>query len=203
MLGATLLGVASPSGILAGLLIALISAAAVRLAFGTAAGRPTIDDVRGFLAEFGVAVDRLEPALRQDAGVLTLDGADARGGRLRVKVYGRDAYDNQLLQKVWRTLWYRDGGPALELRRTEGAEHEAFMTLLAANHHVPTERVVTAGVTASDDSIIVLETRGATLATAGDVDDAVLVAAWQALSTLHAQRIAHLRIDPNTILVVR
>jgi uncharacterized membrane protein YbhN (UPF0104 family) len=200
-LGATLLGVASPTGIAAGLLIALITAAGVRLVFGTAAGRPTVDDVRGFLAEFGVAVTRLEPALRQDEGVFTLDAVGAGDRRLRVKVYGRDAYDNQLLQKVWRTLWYRDGGPALELRSKEGAEHEGFMTLLAANADVPTERVVTAGMTASDDSILVLETRGATLATAGDVDDTVLASAWQALSRLHAQHIAHLRIDPNTILV--
>jgi uncharacterized protein (TIRG00374 family) len=200
-LGATLLGVASPTGIAAGLLIALIAASVVRLVFGTAAGRPTVDDVRGYLAEFGIGVARLEAAPRQDEGVFTLAALGADGRRLRVKVYGRDAYDNQLLAKVWRTLWYRDGGPALELRRKAGAEHEGFMTLLAANAHVPTERVVTAGMTASDDSILVLETRGATLATAGDVDDAVLEAAWQTLSTLHAQNIAHLRIDPNTILV--
>ena len=191
----------TPSGVFAGLLIAIIAAAGVRLVFGTAAGRPTVDDVRGYLAEFGIAVTRLEPAQRQVAGVFTLDAVGAGDQRLRVKVYGRDAYDNQLLAKVWRTLWYRDGGPSLELRRKEGAEHEGFMTLLAANARVPTERVVTAGLTASDDSILVLETSGRTLATAGDVDDAVLAAAWQTLSSLHAERIAHLRIDPNTILV--
>ena len=133
--------------------------------------------------------------------MFTLEAVDTAGRRLRVKVYGRDAYDNQLLSKVWRTLWYRDGGPALELRRKEGAEHEAFVTLLAANAQVPTERVVTAGVTATDDSILVLETRGRTLATVGEVDDGVIGAAWQTLARLHEQHIAHLRIDTNTIVV--
>ena len=201
VLGAMLLGVASPSGVLAGLVISLIAAAAVRLVFGTAAGRPTAADVRGFLAQFGVAVTELEPAPRQEEGVFTLEAIDTAGRRLRVKVYGRDAYDNQLLSKVWRTLWYRDGGPSLELRRKEGAEHEAFITLLAANAQVPTERVVTAGVTATDDSILVLETRGRTLATVGDVPDGVIGAAWHTLALLHDQHIAHLRIDTNTILV--
>ena len=57
-----------------------------------------------------------------------------------VKVYGRDAYDNQLLEKLWRTVWYRDAGPEPAPQRSQAVEHEAFSTLLARNAGVPTRR---------------------------------------------------------------
>ena len=58
-------------------------------------------------------------------------GLDARGEPLLVKVYGRDAYDTQLLEKVWRTALYADDGPRLRRSRIEAVEHEALVTLLA------------------------------------------------------------------------
>ena len=69
---------------------------------------------------------------------------DASGRPLLVKVYGRDAYDSQLLAKLWRTLWYQGGGPRLRLSRVQAVEHEALVTLLAAQAGVPTRTVVTA-----------------------------------------------------------
>ena len=52
----------------------------------------------------------LEEWDRQVAGVLLVYGKDSSGGELAVKVYGRDAYDNQIVARAWRALWYRDPG---------------------------------------------------------------------------------------------
>ena len=67
------------------------------------------------LAELGVFVDDLAPAAMQSAGVVLFEGSD-RHGPLLVKVYGRDAWDAQLLTSLWRMAWYRGGERE---RRTE------------------------------------------------------------------------------------
>lgn len=123
LVGALLTTSATPSGVLAGVVVAIVAAAAVRLAFGTSAGRPSLAHVRTALAELGVTADRLEVAERQIAGVFLVRGQDAAGLPLLVKVYGRDAYDTRLVAKFWRTVWYRDGGPALDsaARRRQSA----------------------------------------------------------------------------------
>jgi uncharacterized membrane protein YbhN (UPF0104 family) len=195
---------ATPSGNVAAILLALVAAAAVRLAFGTSIGRPGVADVRTALAQLGVSPEWLEAAERQVAGVFTLRGSDGEGRQLLVKVYGRDAYDNRLLAKLWRTLWYRDGGPSLGLSRGQSVEHEAFVTLLARNAAVPTREVVTAGATAGDDALLVL--RGAARPLGGldpgDLDASILRRSWATLGLLGAANIAHLGIDPSTIVLI-
>jgi uncharacterized membrane protein YbhN (UPF0104 family) len=202
--GALLAGSAAPSGDLAAFLIALVAAASVRLAFGTSAGRPGLSEVASALAELGVSADRLEMAEEQVAGVLLVHGQSPDGRPLLVKVHGRDAYDNQVLAKFWRTLWYRDGGPALGLSRAQTAEHEAFVSLLAWNAGVPTREVVTAGATVDDDALLVLRGDARPLATfsADELGDEVLQGAWRALALLNNANIAHLGIDLTTVVAL-
>jgi hypothetical protein len=58
--------------------------------------------------------------------------AQAPGGvSLLVKIYGRDAWDGQLLASAWSSLCYRGDTPHLALGRRAQVEHEAFVTLLA------------------------------------------------------------------------
>ena len=99
LLAGVLVEAAAPSGTLAALLVALVAATVVRLAFGTSAGHPEADDVTAALRELGIEVEQLEPADRQPAGVFVARGLSAAGEPLLVKVYGRDAYDTQLLEK--------------------------------------------------------------------------------------------------------
>ena len=72
---------------------------------------------------------------------------DADGAPLLVKVYGRDAYDTQLLEKVWRTLWYQDDGPRAPAEPDRGRRARGVRDAARAAGGVPTrEVVVTAGV---------------------------------------------------------
>jgi glycosyltransferase 2 family protein len=194
---------ASPGGNIEALLIAVIAATAVRIAFGTSAGYPELDEVEAALIQLGVSASELERVDRGDSGAFIARGRDPEGHPLVVKVYGRDAYDNQIIEKIWRTAWYRDPGPGLRVSRQQAVEHEAFVTLLAENAGVPTRQVVTAGTSAYDDALLVLRGNGRPLLehTAGEFDDRLLGESWKAVRRLGEASIAHRRVDPSSIVV--
>jgi uncharacterized membrane protein YbhN (UPF0104 family)/tRNA A-37 threonylcarbamoyl transferase component Bud32 len=159
--------------------------------------------VRAALDALGVPMSSLGAADRQRAGSFLVRGVATDGRELDVKVYGRDAYDTQLLARLWRTIWYREEGPTPSLSRLQQAEHEAFLTLLARQAGVPTQEVVTAGVTAEDDALLVLRLRGRPLADvpAEEISDALLDDLWRAVHLLHGSAIAHGQIDPRHVRV--
>ena len=203
IVGGILTDTATPGGNLAGFLAAVTAAAAVRLAFGTSVGRPGMKEVAAALAELGIPCEGLRAADRQVAGVVVFTGRVPAGEELLIKVYGQDAYDNQLLAKVWRTLWYRDGGPELGLSRLQAVEHEALMTLLATRSGVRTREVVTAGQTVRGDALLVLRGGARPLGelSADELDDGLLRKCWQSLDRLGKAGLAHGQIDPSTVAV--
>lgn len=203
MLGTILAEAASPSATVAAFLVGAVASTAIRFAFGTSAGYPETADVVASLAELGVDVRNLQPAARQPAGVFIARGEGPNGEPLLVKVYGRDAYDTQLLEKLWRTLWYRRDASPIRLSRPQAVEHEALITLLARQAGVPSHDVVIAGESASGDALLVLRDSSVPLAAlpADAIDDELLDGSWRALDRLAGARIAHQRIGPDTVAV--
>jgi uncharacterized membrane protein YbhN (UPF0104 family) len=204
--GALLQGSTTVGGTAAAVLVGLAAGAAVRLALGTSAGLPTIADVEAALDDLGVRAADLQAAERQTAGVFLVRAREPGGRALMIKVYGRDAYDNQMLEKLWRTIWYRDGGSSVSgLNRSKGAEREALLTLLARNAGAPTAEVVTAGATAHGDSLVVLRVAGTPLESLApeQVDDAALRESWSTVERLGVANVAHGRINPATVRVDR
>jgi len=201
LLGGVLVEAAAPSGTVAALLVAAVAASVVRLAFGTSAGHPEPDDVVAALHELGIEVEQLEPADRQPAGVFVARGLSAADDPLLVKVYGRDAYDTQLLEKVWRTALYADDGPRLRRSRLEAVEHEALVTLLAQRAGVPTRDVVLAAESPTGAAVLVFRDTSRPLGSLAPdaLDDATLSRAWETVAQLGKARIAHHRIDPDTL----
>ena len=120
-----------------------------------------------------------------------------------VKVYGRDAYDTQLVARLSRRIWYRGEGPAVRLSRLHAAEHEALVTLLARNGGLATHEVVTAGASIQDDALLVLAGEPRPFAALGvdELDDELLRGAWRALVLLGGLGIAHQQIDPSKVVV--
>ena len=72
------------------------------------------------------------------------------------------------------------------LNRSQGAEREALLTLLARNAGAPTAEVVTAGATARGDSLVVLRVSGTPLESLPpeQVDDAALRESWSTVERL-------------------
>jgi uncharacterized membrane protein YbhN (UPF0104 family) len=200
VLAATAAGAAGPLGALAGALAAVIAAAAVHVAFGSSAGRPSLGQVHVALEQLGVGVASLDAADRQQAGYFLVTGTGDDGAPLTVKVYGRDAHDSALLSTLWRTIWYREAGSPLRFGRLQQVEHEALMTLLTAQAGVPTDRVVVAGMTVDDDALLVVRRQSVSLAEApdGTVD---VRAVWTAMERLQQVGIAHGRVDESHLML--
>ena len=203
------LSATTPTGAVLGVLCGSVAAAVVHLLLGSAAGQPSLGEVADALAELNVATGPLSEAHRQTAGVFLVDTTDTDGGPMLVKVYGRDAWDSQLLAKAWRALWYRDTD-ALTLTRLQQAEHEAFVTLLAERAGVPVDHVVKAGRSASNDALIVLRDPGTPMPLlAGHPDrQPLLEQVWDAVLGLQAAGIVHrdlapgrFRLDGDTVRV--
>ena len=190
-------------GTIAACVIGLAAGAAVRLALGSSAGRPSIDDVRAGLVALGVRAHDVEASERQVAGVFLVTGQDDEPGELAIKVYGRDAYDSQLIAKLWRTVWYRDSGSSGGLSRARPAESEALITLLARNAAVPTPVVLTAGESAAGDALVALRVSGRLLTTvsAEELDDALLARCWEAVEKLGDAHLAHRQISPTAVRI--
>jgi hypothetical protein len=128
---------------------------------------------------------------------------DANGQELRAKIYGRDAWDGQLVVLAWRFVWYREQGPTLALTRLQQVEHEAFLTLLAERRGAMVTPVVAAGADSIGDALLVVERNGATL---GELPADVLAnndspdAMWRSLALLHEAGLSHGAIDADRVL---
>jgi uncharacterized membrane protein YbhN (UPF0104 family) len=197
------LGTALPIGMVAAFAVGIGSAAIVHLLFGSPAGRLTLDQVADALAELGVDATGLRQAPLEPRGVAIVT-AEAPGGRsLRVKIYGRDAWDGQLLAAAWSSLWYRGDTPHLAFGRRQQVEHEAFVTLLAERAGVAVLPVVAAGMASQRDALLVTEATGRPLGTLApdDVDDELLAGIWRNAGRLHALGVAHRRLDASRIVV--
>jgi uncharacterized membrane protein YbhN (UPF0104 family)/tRNA A-37 threonylcarbamoyl transferase component Bud32 len=197
------LGTSLPIGMVAAFAVGIGSAAIVHLLFGSPAGRLTPDQIADALAELGVDATGLRQAPLEPRGVAIVT-AEARGGRsLLVKIYGRDAWDGQLLATAWTSLWYRGDAPHLTLGRRQQVEHEAFVTLLAERAGVEVAPVVAAGMASQRDALLVTETTGRPLQTLDphQIDGELLEAIWRNAGRLHTMGVAHRRLDASRILI--
>lgn len=206
VVGVTCLGAATIAGAVAGAFVAVMAAASVHLLLGSCGGRPGLGDVAAALRELGVQPQSLEAAARQPTGLFLVQAHDDHGP-LEVKVYGRDAHDTRLIASLWRLIWYRSGEASLALSRRQHVEHEALLTLLAAQAGVVTQAVVTASATASDDALLVLRPVGQPLddqPAPADPEEAARLAGslWEAVGRLHRAGIGHGQIDSSHLVVV-
>jgi uncharacterized membrane protein YbhN (UPF0104 family)/tRNA A-37 threonylcarbamoyl transferase component Bud32 len=197
---ALVLGAGGVAGLVAGLAVGVGSAALVHLVFGSPGGRLPVEKVIAALADLHVPARDLRHADLAPRGVALLTGHGVDGRRLVVKVYGRDAWDGQLISSVWSSLWYRDTTPSTRLNRLQQVEHEAFATLLAERAGVPVLPVVAAGLATGRDAVLVVEADARPLTEVG-AGDAVVAELWSALRTLHRTGIAHGRLTPDRLVV--
>ena len=196
-------GVTLPIGMLAGLLIGIGAGAIVHLLLGSPAGRMSLDQIATALDDLEVDATDIRQAPLEPSGVALALATTHDGRALTVKVYGRDAWDGQLLASTWAALWNRGERPHLGLGRLQLVEHEAFVTLLAERAGIPVLPVVAAGMATGRDALLVTETTGRPLSSLDqpEVDDALLAAAWDAIVRLHELGVAHGGIDGDHIVV--
>jgi uncharacterized membrane protein YbhN (UPF0104 family) len=201
LVGSLFLGAAQSLGAATALAIGLLAGTVIHLIAGSPGGLPTVSRVRAALAGLGVEATRLEPASIRRDGVVVLAGTDT-GGPIEVKVYGRDAWEGELLAGIWRLVWYRGADRTVRLRRAQYVEHEGFMLFLAAGGGLRVPSVVTAGRSDNGDALIVVRPDGAPLA--GDtppLTPAQIESLWSDLRQLHRAGVVHHRIDLDRLAV--
>ena len=197
------LGTTLPIGMIAGLLVGVASAAIVHLLLGSPAGRLSVEQIGAALADLGVEATGLAHAPLEPQGVALATGSTPDGRRLLVKVYGRDAWDGQLLTSAWTSLSTRGESPSFGFSRVQQVEHEAFITLLAERERAPVQPIVAAGTATKRDALVVTEITGRPFSALdpGEIDDALLRGMWDALVRLQDLGIAHRWIDGGRFVV--
>lgn len=200
-LAATDLGYGLPNDVLGGFGLGLLVAGIVLVVFGSPRGVPNQADVRAAASSLGVDVSNLSVADRQTWGARLFEGTDSTGSPVSVSVYGRDARDAQLVARWWRSVWYRDSGPALTTSRLHQVEHEALMTIKAGRAGVPSPDVLVAGEASKREALIAFSTRGTLLADLDDADvtDDELVAMWSGVAMMHESGMAHGRLNMGSV----
>jgi glycosyltransferase 2 family protein len=201
---AVVLGVGLPSQVLGATALGLAAGALVRIALGSAAGVPPTERVLAALAALGVSVADLRIAERQRIGTAEYVGHDTDGSALKVRVLGRDAQDTQRLARRWRLLAYRDPPRSAPIGRLEQVEHEAVVTLMAAQAGVSVPEVVTVGLGPENDAVLVTrqpDVPPLELSTPDQVSDELLEDLWRQVARLHAAGISHGRLNASNVIV--
>jgi uncharacterized protein (TIRG00374 family) len=201
LVGALFLGLTLASGAIAAIALGLLAGTTMHLIFGSPGGFPTIGRVQSALADLSVDVTDLRPVQMNSDGSTVLTGADG-GGPVRVKVYGRDAWDGGLFASEWRRLWYRGAQRTARLSRVEYVEHEGFVTFLAQRAGARVPEVLTAGLGDNGDALIAIRADGTSLQEAEQVvlNDEQLAGLWRELELLHRAGITHRRIDLDRVV---
>jgi uncharacterized membrane protein YbhN (UPF0104 family) len=199
-LAAIALGGTFPMGAIAAIAIGTAAGTLVHLLFGSPGGRPTTAQVTVALTDMGFDAVEVEPARLHARGVAVMRARTEDGGTLLVKIYGRDAWDGQLLSTIWTFLWYRDETPTLTISRLQQVEHEAFVTLLAERANVPVLPVVAAGPVLSD-ALLVVATSGEPLSATGEPTEAMFRELWRGIDRMHQAGVAHGALDAERLVV--
>jgi uncharacterized membrane protein YbhN (UPF0104 family) len=197
------LGTTLPDGLLAAVALGWTIAALVHLSFGSPGGRPTAAQVQATLVELGVDATDVHLMPRQPSTGTAMCAHDVAGA-LAIRVLGRDEADAQLMSKFWRSIAYKDGGPALHSTRLEDVEAQAYAMLLAERAGVRVPPVVVAGSAGPGMALIASRMpSGRVLAEVdpADITDSLLAELWKQVAALHAARVSHGRLNALHVVV--
>ncbi len=198
------LGFGLPSDALGAVGVGLIAAGTTFLVLGAPSGLPDRAAIADAMHRLGAPVVDLRFPPSRSWGVRPVLATTTDGTPVLVKVYGRDATDQQLLAKLWRTLWYREERRTFTFSRLQSVQHEALVILWAARAGVPVPEVLTAG-RANDEIALLAVTAGGTRLDRlppEQLTDGLLEQLWGHVARLHGAGIAHGSLDASSVRVV-
>ena len=183
--------------------VGIAAAAIAHLVLGSPPGRLTDAQVQVALLDLGVPATQVAPTATRERADNLLSARGADGTSLLVTVYGRDAWDSQVVGSLWTALTRRGEQAHVWGTRRSRVEHEALYTLLAAQAGVPTLDVVAVGIAEQGDALLVTSAPRASLRELDDeaLTDDLLDDMWRAVVALNEAGIAHGRIDGSRVVV--
>jgi uncharacterized membrane protein YbhN (UPF0104 family) len=197
--GALALQIDSLLGASAGLVLGVAAGAAVHLAFGSPGGHAPIELLRDEVSDLGIDSADLQ-YVKEDRAVVAR-GTDGEGRAIKVRVYGRDAWEGSLFASLWDRLWYRRAGSITTVGRQVQAEHEAFLSLLAERGGAAVQPVLAAGTAWGRDALLVRLDEGTAFEDLpeGSLGEAQFRAAWESLASVHSAGLAHGAVSLSTL----
>lgn len=197
------LGFGLPSDAIGAIGVGLMAAGTVFLLLGAPAGLPDLASVAAGMRRLGVPVTDLRLPPSRSWGVRRVLARRDDGTEVVVKVYGRDATDQQVLAKLWRSLWFREQRRTFTFSRLQAVQQEALLTLWAARAGVPVREVLAAGAPDDEVALLALATGGTRLdrLPAELRTDALLTRLWSHVATLHTAGMAHGSLDTRAVRV--
>jgi uncharacterized membrane protein YbhN (UPF0104 family)/tRNA A-37 threonylcarbamoyl transferase component Bud32 len=202
--GSVGLNYGTPSFTIGSFGVGLLSAGLLLVIEGSPNGYPDPEVVASALARLGAPVRSLELAPYQTWGVIRFAGSDPNGNDVDIKVHGRDAYDSQLVAKLWHTLWYRETSRTVSYSRLGAVEHEALMTGMAQQAGLRVPQVTAVGSADSEVSLISFQgTGGVPLPenAVADISDDFLIETWRQVRLLHERSMSHGSLDASAVHV--
>jgi glycosyltransferase 2 family protein len=194
-LGALVLGYGTVTSVLAGCAMGVAAAAAVHIMFGSGQGIPSRSRIVAALDEIGLDAVNVTYLPKQPPGATLVRADLADGGRVFVKVFGRDAADAAFASRLWRAIWYRGESRGVLASRIQLAEREALILLVVERAGVPAVRLISGWRAATDDVVLVYQ-----WVDVPPDDTPNLDATWSLLRSLHSSRIAHSSIDRDSVV---
>jgi glycosyltransferase 2 family protein len=199
--GSVGLSYGTPSYTIGSFGVGLLSAGLLLIIEGSPRGYPDPEVVASALARLGAPVRSLELAPYQTWGVIRFAGSDPNGNDVDIKVRGRDAYDSQLVAKLWHTLWYRETSRTVSYSRLGAVEHEALMTGMAQQAGLRVPQVTAVGSASSEISLISFRGTGGPLPETADVSDDLLIETWKQVRRLHERSMSHGSLNASSVHV--
>ena len=183
--------------------VGLLAAGLLLMIEGSPRGYPDPEVVSAALARLGAPVQSLEVAPYQTWGVIRFVGSDDEGKKVDIKVRGRDAYDSQLVAKLWHTLWYRETSRTVSYSRLGAVEHEALITGMAERAGLRVPQVTAVGSASGEVSLISFQGTGVPLPDTAptDINDDLLIDSWRQVRRLHERSMSHGSLDASAVHV--
>jgi len=202
VLATVALGAGALLGTVAGVLLGLAGAATAHLLFGSPGGRLTPSEVADALADLGVQAVDLAPGPLDARGVATMLGRTPEGRPLRIKIFGRDARNGQLIASTWSSLRLRGASPKFG-SGWQQVQAESLVSLYAERGGVPVMPVIAAGVAAEGDAVLVLDADGRPFDAldADAIDEATVEATWRAFRRMASIGVALGRVDAGSLVL--
>jgi tRNA A-37 threonylcarbamoyl transferase component Bud32 len=182
-------------GSMQAVLVGWFAGAAALVITGAPARRADADSIAAGLATVGLPITEIKAASVDARGSTPYFAVMADGGRLFVKVLGRDERSADLMFRMYRRLQRRDLGderPFSSLRRA--VEHEALLALAARDLGIRTPRLRALAVADPASLVLAYDAvagRSLDQLDPSEVTDEVLLAIWEAIGDLRRHGIAH------------
>jgi undecaprenyl-diphosphatase len=175
--------------------IGWFAGAVALVALGAPPQRADAASIAAGLARVGLPVESIEPASVDARGSTPYFATTPDGGRLFVKVLGRDERSADLLFRAYRRLQRRDLGDERAFSSLRRAiEHEALLALAARDLGIRTPRLRTVASAEPNSFVLAYDAvagRSLDQLDPDQVTDEVLAAIWQAIADLRRHGIAH------------